>query len=94
MASMTIRNIPDWALERIRKRAVAERRSLNNEIVVLLEQALEPVPDVAEEPHRMSPASQLQRWETLCGQWHDERRWEEIAEDIVSHRTGGREVAL
>jgi len=95
MASLTVRNIPDRALERIRERAVAERRSLNNEIVVLLEQAVAPPPPAAEGSSRAMPLTeQFQRWTALCGRWRDERSWQEIAADIASHRTAGREVAL
>jgi plasmid stability protein len=94
MATLTIRNLPDRAMERLRERAAAERRSLNNEIVVLLEQAVEPSPSAAAEDLRLPPAVQVQRWETLCGRWRDERSWKTIAADIVRHRTAGRKVAL
>ena len=40
MANLTLRNIPEHLLERIRSLSIAERRSLNNEILVLLERAL------------------------------------------------------
>ncbi len=96
MATLTLRNLPDRALARLRERAVADRRSLNNEIVVLLEHAVEtcPAAKLGVPLPAMSPAVQLQRWEDLCGRWRDERGWEEIAADIVSHRTAGREVGL
>ena len=96
MANLTVRNIPERALNRLRERAAASRRSLNNEIVVLLEQAVERWPSASEAgPRIVSPVeSQINRWEQLCGRWRDERSWEDIAADIVSHRTVGREVAL
>ncbi len=95
MANLTVRNIPERALERIRERAVAERRSLNNEIVVLLEQAVaSPLPAVEGSIRAMPLTEQFQRWTVLCGRWHDERSWQEIAADIASQRTTGREVTL
>lgn len=96
MATLTVRNIPDRALERLREWAVADRRSLNNEIVVVLENAVEPPASPPGEGSLrvMSAAAQIQRWEDLCGRWRDDREWEEIVSDIAGHRTAGREVAL
>lgn len=37
MASITIRNIPDELLDKIKERAKRQRRSLNNEIIKILE---------------------------------------------------------
>ena len=41
MKSITIRNIPDEFLEAARMLSIKERRSLNNEILVLLEEGLD-----------------------------------------------------
>ena len=41
MASLTLRNIPDDLLEQFRADAKRERRSLNSELLCLLEQAAE-----------------------------------------------------
>jgi plasmid stability protein len=40
MASITIKNIPDSIYERLKKHAAANRRSLNSEIIHLIEQAV------------------------------------------------------
>lgn len=40
MASLTIKSIPDDVLEDLRKRAERHRRSLNSEVLHLLEQSL------------------------------------------------------
>lgn len=37
MTSITIRNIPDEVMEKLRERAKNERRSLNNEVIKILE---------------------------------------------------------
>jgi len=39
MASITIRNIPDSLLEKLKARAKEQRRSVNNEIIKILEDA-------------------------------------------------------
>jgi len=39
MASITIRNIPDALMEKLKARAKEQRRSVNNEIIKILEDA-------------------------------------------------------
>lgn len=41
MTSLTLKGIPDDVMERLRERAKHERRSLNQQAIYLLEQALE-----------------------------------------------------
>ena len=41
MATLTIKNIPDDLYEGLKKRAKANRRSINNEAIVILESALQ-----------------------------------------------------
>lgn len=96
MANITVRNIPDLALKQIHRRAEAERRSLNSEILVLLEQALDLPRDRGDplQTDSLSRTAQIERWEELCGRWRDDREWQEIAAEIVADRTAGREVAL
>lgn len=40
MATMTIKNIPDELYEELKQRAAANRRSINNEVIVLIERAV------------------------------------------------------
>ena len=42
MASLTLKGLPDRLLERLRDRAKTERRSLNQQVIRMLEEALEP----------------------------------------------------
>ncbi|MBI2195391.1 MAG: Arc family DNA-binding protein [Planctomycetes bacterium] len=95
MANLTVRNIPDDVMENIRILARRDRRSLNYEILVLLEAGL------AREVEKHLPAErpisaelQLQLWHHLCGKWRDDRSTEEIIQDIRDHRTLGRSVEL
>lgn len=48
MATLTLRDVPREIHERLKKRAATNRRSLNAEAVLLLEQAIELLPDEAE----------------------------------------------
>ena len=95
MASITIRNIPDEVLERIRALSSIERRSLNNEILVILERGT-----YSEYEERLlkrkylSKSTQLEIWKQLAGTWEDNRSAGEIIDDIYSNRTSGREVQL
>ena len=45
MPALTIRNIPERTLERLRARAAREHRSLNGEILALFEEAAGEVPE-------------------------------------------------
>jgi plasmid stability protein len=95
MASITIRNIPDEVLERIRALSSIERRSLNNEILVILERGTySEYEEKLIKPKYLSKATQMEIWKQLAGTWEDSRSAKEIIEDIYSHRTAGREVQL
>lgn len=93
--NITVRNIPEEVVSKIKTISGRERRSLNSEILWLLENAL----DVEEqrlitERRFISKEQQVATWEKLCGAWEDERTSEEIVADIVEKRTLGREVEL
>ena len=96
MANVTIRNIPDSILEQIKTLSALERRSMNNEILVLLEQAvrLHHYPSELPNDRPLSPETQTDIWRSLSGKWEDERSAEEIIEDIYENRTAGRNVDL
>jgi plasmid stability protein len=44
MANLTIKNLPDALLGRLRRRAAANRRSLNREVIASLESTIEATP--------------------------------------------------
>jgi len=95
MASLTVRNIPEDILERIRALSAAERRSLNNEILVILERGTNAEYEEKIQQHRhISKSTQLELWEQLVGTWKDSRTASEIIEDIYSLRSAGRDVEL
>ena len=59
MASLTLKGIPDDLLERLRRVAETNRRSLNREVIERLERSLE--------ARRLDPESQLARADALRG---------------------------
>jgi plasmid stability protein len=89
MPAVTVKNLPSELLERLRQRALRDRRSLNQEILYLLEGSL------ADETtaHRQS-AVQADAWTALAGRWQSDRTAEEERQEIFPRRTAGREVDL
>ncbi len=97
MPALTVRNIPDATMDGLHRRAKRARRSLNGEILLIFEDAVEGIDSsVARNPKR-KPASapdRKSRLKALAGTWKDSRSADEIIADIVSARTMGREVSL
>jgi plasmid stability protein len=95
MFNITVRNIPDEIIGKIKTLSVLERRSINNEILVILEEGLSNKLKHSPQDNRsISKSARLAAWENLCGAWKDDRSTKEIIDDIISHRTLGREVNL
>lgn len=95
MANITVRNIPDDVLARIKALSAAERRSLNNEILIILERGASSELDQrlkARSP--LSRSAQIGIWKRLLGAWEDNRSTRQIVDDIYSTRTAGRDVNL
>jgi len=95
MISITVRNIPDDVMERIRALSAVDKRSLNNEILVLLEKGVfTEVDEKIQGKKHISKSAQVEIWKRLIGTWDDDRSVKQIIDDIYSHRTTGREVNL
>jgi hypothetical protein len=95
MASITVRNIPPEVLEKIKQLSSLERRSVNNEILIILERGTYgEYEDKMLKRKYLAKATQLEIWKKLAGTWEDKRSAKEIIEDIYSHRTAGRDVKL
>lgn len=93
--NITVRSIPEEVVSKLKTVALKERRSLNSEILCLLEKNLdEEVNRLADQNKTLAKQSQLEVWEKLCGSWEDDRFSEEIITDIRDSRTVGREVEL
>jgi len=78
MASITIRNIPDELLDKIKERAKRERRSLNNEIIKILEDSA---------TDKESILKFIENWEVDEG-------FMKSLDDIKKTRTSGKNITL
>lgn len=93
MINLTVRNIPDEIINKIRTLSKLEKRSLNNEILVILENVL--YDEYKRNRNRkISKEVQINMWEKISGLWEDKRNTKEIINDIYSNRSAGREVDL
>lgn len=95
MANITIRNIPDEIFEQIKKLSSVEKRSINNELLVIIEKGTQAEIDhLNQSKHQIPKSIQMNLWENLSGTWEDERTTEEIITEIYNSRTQGREIDL
>jgi plasmid stability protein len=85
MPTLTIRDLPAEVLERLRRRAAEERRSLNQEAIHLLDYALK--------TEMFSPAAQVEAWLRL-GRWRSRKGAKQEIAEIYAARTLGRPVKL
>ncbi len=93
--NITVRNIPDEIIRKIRTLSQMGKRSLNNEILLLLERSVqEEINYHSEQKKKISKETQINVWKKLLSQWDDNRSTKEIIEDIYDNRTLGREIEL
>ena len=71
MASITLKNISEPLLERIKVHAARDKRSLNREILWLLEQAIMGSPRDPATIGMQQRDAQLAAWQQLAGRWQD-----------------------
>ncbi len=92
--SLTLKDIPQPLLERLRARASRDRRSLNREVIWLLEQVLDKPSNPASEV-RLEQDAQLAAWQTFAGRWQgSDAEVDELIGAIYESRTQGRDVVL
>ena len=108
MASITLKNVPDSVLGQLRARAALSRRSLQKELLVLIETGLatvarqgtragESTPTYGVEegtPRAERRQLQVEMWRALSGTWESDESLEEEIEAIYWSRSLGREVDL
>ena len=95
MPNITVRNIPDQIMDKIKTLSAIEKRSINNELLLLMEKGIEKeLIELDAAGKKISPATQIQIWEELSGCWVDSKTTQEIITDILSCRTAGRTVNL
>ncbi len=89
MSSITLKDVPEDLLVRLRSAAARERRSLNQQALVLIEGGL-----AARETAEERAQRQVQAWQTLAGAWVSDRAFDEEVADLYAARTQGRDVDL
>ncbi len=95
MANITIRNIPDSIFEKIKFLSELERRSLNNEILIVIEKgAREVEKNFPLSQHKISVETQITLWNELSGKWKDTKTKEQTIKEIYDNRSLGRDVSL
>ena len=95
MANITIRNIPESVFEKIKFLSEVERRSLNNEMLVVIEMGIMEL----EKAHRkfrhvIGAETQAALWNELGGQWKDSKSKRQAIREIYDTRSMGREFPL
>jgi len=96
MANITVRNIPENVFSQIKQLSTRERRSINNEILVVLESGLAYEANNIYKTNKETIPKELQLkiWNNLSGKWIDDRTTEQIKENIINTRTLGRDINL
>ncbi|RPI59865.1 MAG: hypothetical protein EHM50_08415 [Lysobacterales bacterium] len=93
MSSLTLKNVPDELLEDLRETALQERRSVNQQALQLLIEALRTRKRGG--PVRATRAGgQLAAWRALAGRWRSDEDAATETKRIYSRRTRGRKVGL
>ena len=93
MAALTLKNLPDDLLRELRAAADHDRRSLNQQVIHLLDLALRTAPRRALTP-RAEMDAQVAAWRRLAGRWQSDEDRDAEAKRIAGRRSPGRKVAL
>lgn len=96
MTSITIRNIPNDIIDIVKTLAQSEKRSMNNEILLLIEKGIINYINQSKisDENLLPNEIQIKVWKELRGKWKDARSTKKIIDDIYNSRTTGREVSL
>jgi len=98
MVSLTLRNIPEEILKRIRIFATRERRSLNSEMLILIENglALKITNETSNSDQTlfvgngtMSSGMREKLWQEIAGAWKDDRTLQAIITESYAIRSKG-----
>ena len=93
--NLTIRNLPDEVVSRIRSEAAMQRRSLNSQLLFVLERGLKSRQDSSQADNlQFGGELQTKIWKALAGKWEDDRSTKEIVDDIYKSRTLGRDFDI
>ncbi len=89
MPSITLKDVPEELLVRLRRVAGNSRRSLNQQAILLIEGGLEGAETSEERAQR-----QIDAWRRLVGTWHSNESFDDEVDAIYAARTPGRDVDL
>lgn len=89
MSSITLKDVPEALLVRLRAAAVRDRRSLNQQALMLIEGGLALSETVEERATR-----QIAVWRSLAGQWVSHPDAADEVDSIFAARSAGRDVDL
>jgi plasmid stability protein len=92
LTSITIEDMPAHLLARLRQRAAADRCSLNEEIICLVEMALHGEQTGSSVQEQI--ARQTAAWSELTGHWQADVDVDAEIKAIYATRTAGRPVGL
>jgi plasmid stability protein len=93
MTSITLKHLPDDLLEALRAAAERDRRSLTQEIIYLLSNAVAENPEALDNRNAMVEA-QVAAWRKLAGRWESDVDAATESDRILQSRTEGRQVDL
>lgn len=89
MPSITLKDISEHLLERLREAAASQRRSLVQHALVLIEAGLERDGSAEERAER-----QVAAWRELAGRWKSRRSFKTETDEIYAARSAGRIIDL
>ena len=92
MASLTLKDLPETLLDQLRTKARQERRSMTQQAIVLLEEAL--VRQQAANQGADVRQQQVAVWREVAGRWTSSQTVDDEIAGIYSARSEGREVEL
>lgn len=87
MSSITLKDVPEELLARLRAAAARERRSINQEALVLIEGGLGALESAEDRARR-----QVEAWRALAGGWTSDQTFEDEVSGLYAARTPGRDV--
>jgi len=103
MVNITIRNLPLELLKRMRIFAARSRRSLNSEMLILLEEGVSariadeisngsnnPGSPILKKTNSISSGLREKIWTELCGSWTEERSFSEVISEIYTIRENSK----
>ncbi len=95
MANITVRNIPDSVFEKIQLLSGLERRSINSELLIVIESGIHALESrLTSASHGPSAGTQIALWNDIAGKWKDKKPAKKLISEIYRSRSLGREVSL